>query len=125
MKLVRFLMKLNNETVSIELKNGSVVHGTITGVDMQMNTHLKTVKMTTRNRDPTSLDSLSIRGNNIRYFVLPDALPLDTLLVDDAPKPKGRKKDDPRGRGRGRGAPGDRGRPRGGRGGGRGRGRGF
>lgn len=70
---------------------------------MQMNTHLKTVKMTTRNRDPTSLDSLSIRGNNIRYFVLPDALPLDTLLVDDAPKPKGRKKDDPKARGRGGG----------------------
>ncbi|KAF9225765.1 Sm-like ribonucleoprotein [Gyrodon lividus] len=113
-------MKLNNETVTIELKNGSVVHGTITGVDMQMNTHLKTVKMTARNRDPTSLDSLSIRGNNIRYFVLPDALPLDTLLVDDAPKPKGRKKDDARGRGRARGI--DRGRPRGR---GRGRGRGF
>ncbi|CAA7268261.1 unnamed protein product [Cyclocybe aegerita] len=122
MKLVRFLMKLNNETVTVELKNGSVVHGTITGVDMQMNTYLKTVKMTMRNRDPISLDSLSIRGNNIRYFILPDALPLDTLLVDDAPKPKGRKKDDPRGRGRGRGI--DRGRGRG-RGGGRGRGRGF
>ena len=91
---------------------------------MQMNTHLKTVKMTMRNRDPTTLDSLSIRGNNIRYFMLPDALPLDTLLVDDAPKPKGRKKEDVRGRGRGRGAPGDRGRPRGGRGRG-GRGRGF
>ncbi len=57
---------------------------------MQMNTHLKTVKMTMRNRDPVSLDSLSIRGNNIRYFVLPDSLPLDTLLVDDAPKPKNR-----------------------------------
>ncbi|KAJ7665874.1 Sm-like ribonucleoprotein [Mycena polygramma] len=127
MKLVRFLMKLNNETVTIELKNGSVVHGTITGVDMQMNTHLKTVKITARNRDPTSLDTLSIRGNNIRYFVLPDALPLDTLLVDDAPKPKGRKKelDAARGRGRGRGM--DRGRGRGGPrgGGGRGRGRGF
>jgi len=123
----RFLMKLNNETVTIELKNGSVVHGTITGVDMQMNTHLKTVKMTMRNRDPTSLDSLSIRGNNIRYFVLPDALPLDTLLVDDAPKPKGRKKDDARGRGRGSrgGVPERGGRGRGGRGGGRGRGRGF
>ncbi|KAF9478951.1 Sm-like ribonucleoprotein [Pholiota conissans] len=126
MKLVRFLMKLNNETVTIELKNGSVVHGTITGVDMQMNTYLKTVKMTTRNRDPVSLDTLSIRGNNVRYFILPDALPLDTLLVDDAPKPKGRKKDDARGRGRGRGLPERGGRGRGGgRGGGRGRGRGF
>ncbi|KAJ7888095.1 Sm-like ribonucleoprotein, partial [Mycena olivaceomarginata] len=52
MKLVRFLMKLNNETVTLELKNGSVVHGTITGVDMQMNTHLKSVKITARNRDP-------------------------------------------------------------------------
>jgi len=118
-------MKLNNETVTIELKNGSVVHGTITGVDMQMNTHLKTVKMTTRNREPTSLDSLSIRGNTVRYFILPDALPLDTLLVDDAPKPKGRKKEDPRGRGRGGRGP-DRGRGgRGGGRGGRGRGRGF
>ena len=90
------------------------------GVDMQMNTHLKTVKMTARNREPTTLDSLSIRGNNIRYFVLPDALPLDTLLVDDAPKPKSKKKEDVRGRGRGRGV--DRGRARGR---GRGRGRGF
>ena len=100
----------------------------VIGVDMQMNTFLKTVKMTTRNRDPVSLDTLSIRGNNIRYFILPDALPLDTLLVDDAPKPKGRKKEDAKARG-GRGARGldrggGRGRGRGG-GGGRPRGRGF
>ena len=27
-------------------------------------------------------------GNNIRYFILPDSLPLDTLLVDDTPKTK-------------------------------------
>ncbi|KAI9613481.1 hypothetical protein H4Q26_010086, partial [Puccinia striiformis f. sp. tritici PST-130] len=88
MKLIRFLMKLNQETVTIELKNGTVVHGTISGVDVAMNTHLKAVKMTVRNREPQQLDSLSIRGSNIRYIILPDSLPLDTLLIDDAPKPK-------------------------------------
>ncbi|KAI8338776.1 small nuclear ribonucleoprotein-associated protein D1 [Choanephora cucurbitarum] len=117
MKLVRFLMKLNNETVSVELKNGTVVHGTITGVDMSMNTHLKTVKMTVKNKDPVSLDTLSVRGNNIRCVILPDSLPLDTLLIDDSPKSKKKKDEDGAGRGRGRGM------RTGGRGAARGRGR--
>ncbi|XP_026318508.1 small nuclear ribonucleoprotein Sm D1 [Hyposmocoma kahamanoa] len=125
MKLVRFLMKLSHETVTIELKNGSVVHGTITGVDVAMNTHLKAVKVTLKNREELQLETLSIRGNNIRYFLLPDSLPLETLLIDDAPKGRGKREGFPRGggarggRGRGRGG---RGGPRGGRGG-RGRGR--
>ena len=59
---------------------------TFIGVDVSMNTHLKAVKMTVKNKDPVQLDTLSIRGNNIRYYILPDSLPLDTLLIDDAPK---------------------------------------
>jgi len=103
-------MKLSGETVSIELKNGTVIHGTITGVDIAMNTHLKTVKMTVKGKISVNLPSLSIRGNNIRYFILPDSLNLDTLLQDDAPKRKAKdKKPAARGRGRGRG----RGRARG------------
>lgn len=62
------------------------------GVDMSMNTHLRAVKMTVKNKDPVSLESLSIRGNNIRYFILPENLPLDTLLIDDSPKSKSKKK---------------------------------
>ncbi|KAI8085076.1 Sm-like ribonucleoprotein, partial [Halteromyces radiatus] len=115
---IRFLMKLNNESVSVELKNGTVVHGTITGVDMSMNTHLKTVKMTVKQRDPVSLDTLSIRGNNIRCVILPDSLPLDTLLIDDTPKARASKKkegSESTGRGRGRGMVRGRGRGRGGR----------
>ena len=94
---------------------------------MSMNTHLKAVKMTLKGKDPVQLETLSIRGNNIRYFILPESLPLDTLLVDDEPKrrggdrgARGRGRGGPtRGRGRGRGGP--RGRGRGGPGGGGGR----
>eukprot|EP00465_Bigelowiella_longifila_P010045 CAMPEP_0185254738 /NCGR_PEP_ID=MMETSP1359-20130426/3655_1 /TAXON_ID=552665 /ORGANISM="Bigelowiella longifila, Strain CCMP242" /LENGTH=135 /DNA_ID=CAMNT_0027838067 /DNA_START=35 /DNA_END=440 /DNA_ORIENTATION=- len=88
MKLVKFLMRLNNETVTVELKNGTVVQGTISGVDMSMNTHLKIVKMTLKGKNPVHLDTLSIRGNNIRYFILPDSLNLDALLVEEVKKKK-------------------------------------
>ena len=119
--LCRFLMKLSHETVTVELKNGSIVHGTIVGVDVSMNIHLKSVKMTSyRGATPTQLDTLTIRGNNIRYVILPDALALDTLLLDEVPKAKAKKRESTgaaRGGGRGGGARGGRLGSRGGRGG--------
>jgi len=51
---------------------------------MKMNMHMKKVKMTVKGRDPVSLESISIRGNNVRCVLLPDSLNLDTLLVDDS-----------------------------------------
>ena len=86
-------MKLSNETVTIELKNGTVVHGTITGLDVHMNTHLKAVKITMKGRDPISVDTMSVRGSNIRHYILPDALPLDNLLIDDTPKSISKRKE--------------------------------
>ena len=117
-----FLQRLNTETVSIELKNGTLVNGTITGVDMSMNTHLKKVRVTLKGKNPVSYDTLSVRGNMIRLYILPDGLNLDALLVEDklskVQSTKPGEKVTPaaggaggRGRGRGRG------------GGGRGRGR--
>lgn len=98
------------------------MHGTITSVSPLMNTALRTVKMTPRGQDAISLDTMNIRGSTIRYIVLPDSLPLDTLLIDDSVKPKNKARKEVADRG-GRGVGRGRGRGRGG-GGGRGRGRG-
>ncbi|KAG5603354.1 hypothetical protein H5410_034724 [Solanum commersonii] len=72
-----------------------------------MNTHLKAVKITLKGKNPVTLDHLRVRGNNIRYYILPDSLNLETLLVEETPrvkptagKPMGRGCR--RGRGRGR-----------------------
>lgn len=48
MKLVKFLMKLKNETVTVELKNGTIVMGSINGVDIRMNTFLENVRLTVK-----------------------------------------------------------------------------
>ncbi|KAK0779057.1 Sm snRNP core protein Smd1 [Friedmanniomyces endolithicus] len=130
MKLVRFLMKCTNETVTIELKTGAIIHGTIASVSPQMNTNLRAAKMTPKGGAQISLDQISVRGSEIRYFILPDSLPLDTLLIDDTPKPKNKaRKETDKSGARGAGPPmrgGGRGRGGGGGGGrGRGRGRGF
>lgn len=146
-------MKCANETVSIELKNGmdygnsatyqpcvkgsslltqfastgTILQGTITSVSPQMNTALRAVKMTPKGRDTVTLDTINLRGSTIRFFILPDSLPLDTLLIDDAPKPKNKARKEQADKGGRGGRGGGRGRGRGGFRGGRGRGggRGF
>jgi len=86
MKLVKFLMKLKNEIVTIELKDGTTIYGTIEAVDIKMNVHLKLVKLTSKDRAPITLENYSVRGNQIRHVVLPDYLPIDTLLIDEPVK---------------------------------------
>ncbi|KAJ8606396.1 hypothetical protein MRB53_040979 [Persea americana] len=69
---------------------------------------MRTVKYTLKGRDPMALDAVNIRGNQIRLIILPDSLNLDTLLVDDQPKPKNKARKEGAGTGGGgRGMPGD------------------
>ena len=82
MKLVKFVMTLSQETIVIELKNNTVIKGTMIGCDMSMNMHLKKVKVTLKNRMPMAMDHITVRGNNIRYVLLPDHTPLDGLLEE-------------------------------------------
>ena len=100
-------MKLTNETVQIELKNGTIIQGTITGirrcachvsslwpfqgtphtmywvrdrvllpagVDIAMNTHLKNVKLILKGQSAQPLDSMSVRGNQIRWVSLSETM---------------------------------------------------
>lgn len=105
MKLVHFLMKLRNERVTVELKNGTTVWGTLQSVSPQMNATLTDVKLSLPNKagesaiaglyltggtkrtgdekNTTSLQYINIRGNTIRQIILPDSLNLDSLLVDE------------------------------------------
>lgn len=86
MKLVHFLRKLVRETVVIELKDNTVIKGTVVGVDSAMNTHVRLVQIKTPGQEDKRLENLTIRGASIRYVILPDVLNLDTLLIDDSPK---------------------------------------
>lgn len=110
MKLVNFLKKLRNEQVTIELKNGTTVWGTLQSVSPQMNATLTDVRLsipsgvsrgnnagaalssvylsnTTTEQSKevvtASLQYINVRGNTIRQIILPDSLNLDSLLVDE------------------------------------------
>ena len=69
MKLTGFIQKLSGETLSVTLKNGSVIQGNLIGSDVAMNMHLKSVKIALKGKNPVSMDALSIRGSNIRYIM--------------------------------------------------------
>ncbi len=84
----RLLMKCGHERLTVELKDGSVVEGVVTGADSSMNIHLKKVKLVAKDHTRTELDNMTVRGNTIRYVLLPSHLPLDYMLKDLDPKEK-------------------------------------
>lgn len=79
-------MKLTSEYVQVELKNGTVVAGTVVSVAPNMNTTLKDAKMTILNEEPVTLDTVNLRGNTIRYYVLPETIPLDSMITPEKRK---------------------------------------
>lgn len=60
---------------------------------MSMNIYLKVVKMIIKNKELVQLELLSIRGNNIRYFIFFESLFFDIFFVDDVFKVKVKKKE--------------------------------
>ncbi|GIQ80066.1 Like-Sm (LSM) domain containing protein, LSm4/SmD1/SmD3 [Kipferlia bialata] len=86
MKLVRFVQRLRNETVTLELKTGASVRGTVVGVDNAMSVTVRAARLTVPNKETKSIPLLVVRGTTIRNVLLSETLNLDVLLVDDRPK---------------------------------------
>ena len=78
--LIHVLEALVGDTVTIELKNNSVVTGTLIDIDVNMTSHLSGAKVVPHRGEPEVHDELTIRGMNIRQFLLNDAVDIDTLL---------------------------------------------
>lgn len=92
MKLSIFLLRLSNENVIVEMKNGTVVQGTMAGCDSCMNIHLKQAKMTRPHQNPVSIEHLTLRGTTVRLIVLPEHIETESLMVDNL-KPQKPSKD--------------------------------
>ncbi|EGW33680.1 uncharacterized protein SPAPADRAFT_59049 [Spathaspora passalidarum NRRL Y-27907] len=91
MKLVRFLMNIPNSTnqpLTVELKNGTTINGTLMSCSPSMNLSLKNVKLQQPLQDATLLQFINIRGNQIRQILLPDELNIDSILAKSVTKIK-------------------------------------
>lgn len=91
MKLVNFLVKCRNERVTVEMKDGSQVTGTVKAVSPAMNVILTQADLI-HNENKQHLDSITIRGNMVRMVILPDDLNLDAILSDAIFRPKKKSK---------------------------------
>lgn len=92
MKLVRFLMNLpsaTNQSVTVELKNGTSVNGQLLSCTPLMNVSLKNIKLIQPHQDPQLMQFMNIRGNQIRQIVLPDELNIESLLAKSNMRIKG------------------------------------
>jgi small nuclear ribonucleoprotein D1 len=80
MNLSIIFNRIINEIITVELKNGIILHGTLVHSDKLMNLYLKKVKKTNNSAFNLNLESISIRGNTIRYVILPIWTNFDSIL---------------------------------------------
>jgi small nuclear ribonucleoprotein D3 len=67
--------------VSIEVATGEVYHGTLEELQNNMNALLKDATKTTRSGKETRMESVFVRGSNVVFFQLPDALQTSPALL--------------------------------------------
>ncbi|KAL3229769.1 spliceosomal snRNP assembly [Nakaseomyces bracarensis] len=98
LKLTNFLRKLHNQHITLELKNGSTLHGTLITVSGRRNISLGDVTLlryhngayipyTGATPPPTTSTShlkvVNVKESTVRQVILPDSVDLDALLVGE------------------------------------------
>eukprot|EP00750_Incisomonas_marina_P015409 INCI18230.1.p1 GENE.INCI18230.1~~INCI18230.1.p1 ORF type:complete len:141 (-),score=20.55 INCI18230.1:705-1127(-) len=61
-------------TVTVELKNGTTYRGELLQSEDSWNMLLKKVSVTTREGKEHTLETIYLRGNQVRFIILPDML---------------------------------------------------
>jgi small nuclear ribonucleoprotein D1 len=80
MNLTTILNRIINESITVELKNGTILHGILIKSDKYMNICLKKVRKKNILNYDLKLENISIRGNIIRYIILPIWINFDSIL---------------------------------------------
>lgn len=99
---VKVLHDAVGTTISLELGNGEIYTGTLKEVEENMNVMLSDAKKVSRSGKETAMPSVFLRGANIVFFQLPDALQVSPTLL--AAGEITTKSSDARGDGKGFGA---------------------
>jgi small nuclear ribonucleoprotein D1 len=84
MKLFNILKRILDEPITIELKNGIIVHGILKNIDKKINIFLINAKRMDNEKKSTYIKNIAIRGNNVRYIIFPDWLNIDSLLYGES-----------------------------------------
>jgi small nuclear ribonucleoprotein D1 len=83
MKITAIFKKIKNEIITIELKNGIILNGSVENVDPYMNIYLKHVKRTFKGKNSNIIPTISVRGSRIRFIILPDWINFDNVFKKD------------------------------------------
>ncbi|MES1903063.1 MAG: hypothetical protein MHPSP_002460 [Paramarteilia canceri] len=78
--LATSLMKCIGETISVELKDKSLVKGTLAGADVSMNLHLRMCEAIDSLGEVSKENYQSVRGNSISMVILPDKINMVSLI---------------------------------------------
>ena len=88
---LKLLHESKGHVVSIELKTGELYRGQLMHVEDTMNCLLENVKITSKDGQLHAMDQAYIRGTQVRWVVVPDALKHAPFLKQQTAPPRGVK----------------------------------